>query len=99
MYEQQICTQLFNGGKKITDDNLEDADFDYCIKKMIDSYPSKNLLLVGAVKGGAGAKSVSGNSKNYSDMSLEDLMKAYDNATDGVLRETLSKEIKNKMNN
>ena len=84
-------------GKKITDDNLEDADFDYCVKKMIDSYPSKNLLLVGAVKGGAGAKPGSTQSKNYSDMNLSDLMKLYDETTDGVLKDTLSKEIKNKM--
>lgn len=80
-------------GKKIKNDDMEDADFDYCVKKMIDTYPAKDKLLVGTVNGGAGGKGSNTDNKNYDEMSFGELCKLIDSTTDPVLKKTLQEKL------
>lgn len=82
-------------GKKIKNDEMEDADFDTCIKTMIDSYPAKDMLLVGNINGGAGSKGSNAGGEDYSKLSFSELFYKIDNTTDPVLKKQL-KEMLNK---
>lgn len=94
-YDNGVLTGYLDG-KRILDDNGSVADFDYAIKVMIDSYPSKDKLLVGGLKGGIGSTNSTNNGNNLENKSWFELCKLRDETTDPILRQTIINKMKEK---
>jgi hypothetical protein len=95
-YIDGVLTGFLNGEKILNDSGLP-ADFDYCIKAMINTYPSKDKLLVGSLQGGTGASNnMSEASSDLAGLSWFELCKLRDTTTDPVLKETIRKKMAEK---